>query len=462
MLFRNMAWHLLYSYGTGSGVSVRRTLNMVNIDWKAFRSLGFPWRVKPPHKGSHSFNNREQKLPPTDTSEKIEGGDGVESAMPFSHLVDRYRQIVFPNNIRQIRRERGLTKLLSLSERISSIPYIRLSKIERGEVFAKAAELEAIANSLGVEATALLLDVDDPGFDFAVWAGGMQDIVAGDTAEEAFAVLLAAAIRHKRETNPRLTIAILTKEYGIPPVILSRLENAFKTPDRWNRQTISAVCRLLEVSDMAALRRYVLRLQHSGVLDPFLDLVANPAHRLAKTRVRIAALRESLGGEPRRAAPPSYSSLCEIRQSPAPTEGAIPLAAPSIAPSVVNGLVSVPVVPVFGAPMSDGLIRRAPQEGITVEAPRSAGRRAYGLRICRPSLGPGLPGNAIVVVDPDRFPSNGGLAVLEEEADALRLLMVTFGRDGRMMGYSEHPNREIAIDDIDPAKLAAVVAARFD
>lgn len=377
--------------------------------------------------------------------------------MPFSHLVDHYRHIVFPNNIRQIRRERGLMKLLALSEQLPDIPYIRLSKIERGEVFAKPAELDVIANGLGVDPQTLLVDIDDPSFDFVAWAGGMQEGAAVDVAEEAFAVLLAAAVRHKRETNPRLTIATLTKEYGIPPVILSRLENAFKTLDRWNNQTVGAVCRLLEVGDLAALRRYVLRLQHTGALDPYLDLISNPAHRLAKTRVRIAALRESLGGEPRRKLPPTLAAACEVARLPV-NHAQHPPAMASIAD---NGMASVRLVPVFGVPVNDGLIRRLPQD-MTVEAPLSASKRAYGLRVCRPSLGPGLPGSAIVVVDPDRFPSNGGLAVLQEEDDAYRLLMVTFGRDGRMIGYSEHPNREIAIDDIDPSRLSAIISARFD
>lgn len=401
-------------------------------------------------------------MPPADTSESFEDG-GSKGVSPFSFLVDRYRQLVFPNNIRQIRRERGWMKLLTLSERLPDIPYIRLSKIERGEVFAKTAELQVIASSLGVNPDALLIDIDAPDFDFPVWANGMQDVTTSDTAEEAFAVLLAAAIRHKRETNPRLTIATLANEYGIPPVILSRLENAYKTLDRWNAQTIGTVCRLLEVGDTAALRRYVLRLQHSGVLDPYLDLISNPSYRLAKTRVRIAALRESLGGEPRQNHPPSLASTCEIRRLPVAHDRTPSAQAkrPDTATIAPAGMATVRLVPVFGIPISDGLIRLVPQE-MSVEAPLSAGSRAYGLRVCRPSLGPGLPGSSIVVVDPDRFPSNGGLAVLQEEEDALRLLMVTFGRDGRMIGYSEHPNREVAIDDIDPTRLAAVIAARFD
>lgn len=396
-------------------------------------------------------------MPPNDTAETFEKGEGSTPDTPYSHLVDPYRQIVFPNNIRQIRRERGLVKLLALSEQLPDIPYIRLSKIERGEVFAKPGELELIAKGLGIDPHQLLIDIDDPAFNFGHWAGSTVVDNSADIAEEAFAVLLAATIRHKRETNPRLSIATLTKEYGIPPVILSRLENAFKTLHRWNNQTVGAICHLLEVADISALRRYVLRLQHSGALNPYLDLISNPAHRLAKTRVRIAALHENLGGKPKRKLPPMLAAVAsELSQRPI-NEGP-PLA---LAPASDNGFARVRMVPVYGVPINDGLIRRVLQD-MTVEAPVSAGDLSYGLRVCRPSLGPGLPGSAIVVVDPDHFPSSGGLAVLEEDDDAFRLLMVTFGRDGRMFGYSEHPNREIAIDDIDPSRISAVISARFN
>ena len=114
-------------------------------------------------------------------------------------------------------------------------------------------------------------------------------------------------------------------------------------------------------------------------------------------------------------------------------------------------------MPVYGTPLNDGLVARHALE-CTVEAPQCAGPNAYGLRVCRSTLGLGLPATATVIVDPDRFPSAGGLAVVEEE-EGLRLLAVTFDRHGRMMGYSESPNREIAIDGYDPTRIATVIGA---
>jgi hypothetical protein len=65
------------------------------------------------------------------------------------------------------------------------------------------------------------------------------------------------------------------------------------------------------------------------------------------------------------------------------------------------------------------------------------------------------------VVDPDRYPATGGLAVVREEG-GLRVLSVTADRHGRMLGYSENPDLEVAIDTLAPADVAAVLSAVFE
>jgi hypothetical protein len=83
------------------------------------------------------------------------------------------------------------------------------------------------------------------------------------------------------------------------------------------------------------------------------------------------------------------------------------------------------------------------------------------LRLGRPTLGPGLPGRATLVVDPDRYPSTGGLAVIRE-AEALRVVSVAADRHGAMMGYSESPDFAVALDTLDPSTVAAVLSAVFE
>lgn len=380
---------------------------------------------------------------------------------PDTAIIDRHRWTIFPNKIREWRRRSGFPKLLALSQRISGIPYIRLSKIERGEVFARADELAAIARALGVKPQQLLIDIDDPGFDIARWASDFQDPAAFDVTEDTFAVLLAAALRARRDADARLSIAAIETEYGIPPVILSRLENAYKTLDRWNDATLAALCRIFGVRDVKSLRGEIADAHANGTLTPYLAQVANPALRIAKTRAKVSALRAELASpgatassQTTKASPPLRVPGASRHASETPTSPAV------MAAIQASDMAMIRLVPVFGTPLHDGLIARSATGG-TVEAPRIAGPNAFGLRVCRPSLGAALPGRATVIVDPDRFPSAGGIAVVREEG-GLRLLSVTFDRDGRMMGHSLNPDREMAIDSLDPSDVATVIGAVFE
>lgn len=356
--------------------------------------------------------------------------------------IDRYRAIVFPNRIREFRKRTGVPKLLELAAKIPDISYIRLSKIERGEVFAKPAELLVIANALGVKVEDLLIDVDSDDFDIETWAADLQDWVAIDLEEDRFSVLLAAAIKMRRERDNSLTIAAIERDYGIAPVILSRLENAFKPFSRWNESTINSLCQLFELPDAMALRAHVLMLHAEGALDQALPTIANPSLRVAKTKARVAALREEL------------QILSDKPAAPSPgADGGedSPRLSASDRP---------PTLPVYGMALPHGLIAftETPDH---VDAPRIAGPRSYGLKVCRPTLGPALPGRATVVVDPDLFPSAGSIAVVKEKG-GLRLLMIAFARSGEMIGFSAHPEMEISLDDVDPANIATVISAVFE
>ncbi|MBB4616677.1 helix-turn-helix domain-containing protein [Sphingomonas abaci] len=369
-------------------------------------------------------------------------GDPIVAVHPPGTIpVDRFRNVVFPNHIRERRIERGQLKLLPFAATLRDIPYIRLSKIERGEVFARADELVRIAAALEVPPTALLLDMDAPDFDIERWYAPFAEGAASDDETEArMALLLAAAMRHRRATDPRLSAPRLDRDYDIPPVILSRIENAQKGLDRWNRQTLDSLCRLFEVADDAALRKQLVAWHEQGVLEPYLASIGGPQRRHERSRQRIAALRQ------------------ELARLSDGTPGAFPVdAAPGqLPPPVAPGQ---RMVPLFGAPLADGLIAMTPT-GMRAEVPAIAGPRAFALRVCRATLGGGLPGQSVVIVDPDRYPQAGGLALVEVEG-GYRLVSVALDRHGAMRGYSVVPETEIALDPLPPGHVAAVVAALF-
>ncbi len=353
-------------------------------------------------------------------------------------MIDYYRTIVFPNRMREQRQRNGFAKLLRLSAKIPEIPYIRLSKIERGEVVARPDELRRVAAALGIAPEELLIDIDAADFDIAAWAAPFGDGAQLDLEEERFAVLLGAALRARRTLDPALTIAVIERDFGLPPVNLSRVENAQKPFGRWNAAIHNALFALFGIDGEAALRAEVEQRHESGTLDPFLASIANPETRIARTRERVAELTAALSQE-------------------APMAPEASTAAPQAFASGPVG--AVRLLPVFGTPLPQGLISDQPT-GETVEAPYIAGQRAFGLKVCRATLGGGLPAQATVVADPDRLPLPGGLAALRE-GQGWRLLSVGSSRDGRMIGYSVNPDMEVPLDDCDPSQLAAIVAAIF-
>jgi len=358
-----------------------------------------------------------------------QGGDGGGHPV----VVDPHRNIVFPNRVREQRTAHGHPKLLGFAARVPEIAYIRLSKIERGEVFARADELARIADAIGIPADALLIDVDSPDFDMAAWAlrfaeGGISD----DEGEARFAVLLAAALRRRRELVPDLTASTVDAQFGLAPVILSRVENAQKGLGRWSAEIVAALCRLFDVPDEAALRRRVEAMHAEGALDAHLSEIADPERRRRRTSQRIAAL------------------AAELRRAPVTPR---PAAAPG-APLRPR------LVPVHGAPAAaPGGVLLVPT-GAAVEAPTLAGPRSFGVRIGRAVLGPGLPGGATVIVDPDRYPQAGGLALVRD-GEAHRVVAVLLDRNGALIGHASQPEYEIVIDALPPGDVAAVVAAHF-
>lgn len=433
------------------------------------------------------------------TEKSVRSGGQARKATasgPEALKIDACRSLVFPNGIRKFRKQRNIGSLLELADQLPDITYIRLSKIERGEVFARAAEMRAVAVALHVDPLDLLVDIDDPDFDIEAWAEPILGNDRTDPEADRLAVMIAAALRARRAGDDSLTIATLEEEYGIAPVILSRIENAHKPFERWNDDIRAALRRLFGVTSDAALAETVVAAQARGELDPFLPLVANPELRIAKTRTRTSALREELSeattpgkvsaapvAKARNASRPAMETsvlerpvpvLDEASRRPFPLEttgaakssaekkhaGADRRTANASATAMSTSTASVRLVPVFGSPLPSGLLARTATEA-QIEAPRSAGPRAYGLRIGRSTLGAGLPGRAVLVVDPDRFPSAGGLAVIEQD-EGLRVIAITFDRQGHTLGFSLNPEFEVALDDIDPARIATVLSAVFE
>ncbi|MCA1198999.1 helix-turn-helix domain-containing protein [Sphingomonas sp. R647] len=355
------------------------------------------------------------------------------AASPGTVPVDPYRAFIFPNNIRELRRRAGYQKLIGLSHRLPGLTYIRLSKIERGEVTARAHELIEVAGVLGVAPDALLLDADAPGFSIDDWATPFVNMPMLDLERERFAVLLAAAVRHLRSTDRSLTIQAIGERHGIAPVNLSRIENAQRSFEEWNAPTRLAIAELFGTASEATLRARIDQLHRAGELDPWMSSVSDPDERLRRTRERIVALRAELRGD----------------------VAGVP-AAPATIATVGDPAATIAVRGIAGP---DGLVLDQ-ETGERIPPPPGCGAQVIALRLCRATLGAGLPGQAILFIDPDRYPVAGGLAAVRETG-GFRILAVAAGMDGMLVGHSQSPQRSLPLNDLTQDEVHAVVAARF-
>lgn len=357
-------------------------------------------------------------------------GDTPGSGVP----VDPFRAIRFPNAIRERRRMAGFPSLLSLAHALPAIPYIRLSKIERGEVVAKADELRTLAATLQLDdPEKLLVDVEAPDFSIALWAGLGGERPSFDREDEERAMLLAAAFRARRASDPTLTLARLQTDHGLAAVIVSRIENAARGYARWNATTLDSVAALLGLPGRRSLPEHLETERARGALDEWLRRIPGAAEREAMMRTRIADLRRALRAAPARGPNPAPAAPAPIRTAVLPAR-----------------------LTVMGVPIGNGLIDPYPNPQ-QIAPPPDSGPNSYALRMGRATLGAAIPASAVLIVDPDRTPLQGGLAVLKEEK-GLRVLIVTTDRDGRLIGYSRNPEREIPLDAAAPATLATVTA----
>ncbi len=341
---------------------------------------------------------------------------------------------------------------MALSNQLADIPYIRLSKIERGEVSARADELIRIADALGIAPEHLLIDIDAPDFDIAAWADPFHDPRSWDVQDERNAVLLGAALRWQRNKDRSLTIARLDQEFGLPAVILSRLENAQKPLTRWNDATLASICRLFGVADTETLVAQLAERYLMGEFDTFVATITDPEARWSRTRNKIAELRLELRAAARESDDPARQASALQQAKPQRVEHRPRSSDAPMSPEPRR-------LSVLGAPLQGGLIATEPT-GAIVETPAGAGPRAFALRVCRATLGAGLPPSTIVIADPDRPATVGSLAAIRF-GDAYRIMSVTLDRSGATTGYSVVPDMAVNIDELDAQDVAGIVAAVF-
>ncbi|MBZ6379227.1 MULTISPECIES: hypothetical protein [Pacificimonas] len=266
------------------------------------------------------------------------------------------------------------------------------------------------------------------------WCGSLIE-QPFDEKEEKFTLLLAAAARRRRANDPELTISKIHERFDLAPVTLSRVEHAQRPFSKWNPEMLQRVCAFLGVSEASDLKAFVTEQFEAGLLTPFLAHLPTAQDRESAAKEHAVMLRETAAGH-----------LTE--ESPSRPNAALGASAPHIGEHL----------PVLGFPLPDGLIDPRPtgEEVPVLISPDNL----FALRICRPVLGMGMPATAVLIADRSRFPQPGGLCI-QNLGKACRVLAVMVDSDGGLVGRSKRPDVSVALDELDPDLLSAVVGAWF-
>lgn len=207
------------------------------------------------------------------------------------------RLTVFPNNLREIRREGGYETLKDFVEatKLDAVNYIRLAKIERGQIFPRPEEMLALAEVLKVEPMDLVIDTLEGKFDRVAWA--RENIKAtlkfsGGNRED---MRIGAALRVRRRI---LGIPILSLQaFGLPAATASRIENAERPFERWKPKVQKAVARAFGLRSMNNADKVIDSYEEDGSLAATMAELFSPAALAERQDNNLLSLLRALPGK---------------------------------------------------------------------------------------------------------------------------------------------------------------------
>lgn len=344
------------------------------------------------------------------------------------------RGAVFPNAVRDVRRDRGFPTLRDFDGKVS-VTYTRLAKIERGEIFPSAQELNQIAKALEVPVGKLLVDISDPEFDREQWARDHIEAKLKFRGGGIEAMRLGAALRVKRLEMKRSTTDM--KEFGLPAATVSRIENADRPLERWDRIVQRGIAKVFGVRSSQSVQNEVMRMREAGELDDMLMSLFSPEAIEERNTRRLRNLLTDLPGQ---------TAKILLDKLPGATE-----------PEVHGAPVSA-TIDVLGVAGEYGLISLV-ETGRSVVRPEGLDADVVAIQVTQPVLGPGLPTGSVLIVDPGMQPSAGDVAVVINMSDAsARLLSVLEGRDG-LEGFSMASDKVFSLEALGEGEIVGKVVS---
>ena len=344
---------------------------------------------------------------------------------------------VFPNRLRDLRREKEFESLIDFHRTMSDMTYSRLAKIERGQIFPRPDELIAIAEALGVDPEDLLIDVTDPSFDREAWAREHVEASLSYRGGAMADMRIGAALRIRRHELGRSTTDM--KDFGLPAATVSRIENADRPFARWSEDIVEGVRRVFGVTSQAGMTRKINAYEKDGSLHEMMFELFSTDSIRARQVGPFAQIAAVIPGEKGK----QIARAVEIDA----ISGANDLA------DVDDAMSKLATTSVFeGVSLSDGSMALRPTQD-TVK--RKAGTKAIAIRADRQILGP-IDKNSVMVFEPiarDEVKENMVVAVMKDKAVTIGAIH-KMGRGFRLV--QTDPDRSICFSSLE-GELAKMV-----
>ena len=340
------------------------------------------------------------------------------------------RSTVFPNRLRDLRREKGYESLIDFHKTMSDMTYSRIAKIERGQIFPRPDELIAIAEALGVDPEDLLIDVTDPSFDREEWAREHVEASLNYRGGTLADMRLGAALRIRRHELGRSTTDM--KDFGLPAATVSRIENADRPFSRWSEDIAQGVRRVFGVTSQAGMTRKINSYEKDGSLHEMLyELFSTEALR-ARQVAPFAQIAAVIPGE-------KGKQIARAVEMGA-ISGSNDLA------EVDEAMSKHAATQVYeGISLSDGSMALRPSED-TIR--RKAGTKAIAIRADRQILGP-IDKSSVMIFEPverEEVKENMVVAVMKDKSVVIGAIH-KMGRGFRLV--QTDPDRSICLSSLE-------------
>lgn len=303
------------------------------------------------------------------------------------------RLTVFPNNLRDVRRDAGHETLKEFvkATKLEALNYTRLAKIERGQIFPRPEETLDLAKVLKVDPMDLVIDTLDGKFDREAWA--RDNIEAnlefrGGSRED---MRLGAALRVRRRI---LGIPLSNLQaFGLPAATASRIENAERPFSRWKPKVQKAVARVFGLRSMDGVEGVLESYEEDGILAETMAELFSPEALTARHDANLLALLTALPGKE---AKKMAAKLREQMAASGISTTSFMAIARNDEGEEVNLLSSASSLSVYQGKTKDGLTELVESDEPFTRAMDTPG---LAMRLDKSVLGMGLPTTALLVFE---------------------------------------------------------------